>query len=357
MSDIVRISSVTRRFGDVIGVDDVSLSVREGEFVSLLGPSGCGKSTLLRMIGGFETPDRGAIFLGGDDVTDLPPHRRAVNMVFQDYALFPHMSVGRNVGYGLRVSGTPKSEVAQRAKEALDQVGLGDKFESMPHALSGGQRQRVALARALVRRPKVLLLDEPLSALDANLRESMQVELRRLHRAVGLTFIMVTHDQDEALAMADRVIVMRSGRVVQDGAPEDLYERPKTAYVAGFVGRTNLFSSEVREGRVAFCGQPLDLPTGLRGRTGGLFGFRPERARLTTLKEMGAANHLSGRVAEVLFHGSAARFVIEVGDDCVIVDRQLSSGSLNGDLPRAGEEVTVEVDPQAIMAFDAEAAE
>lgn len=357
MTEIVRISSVSKRWGDVVGVDDVSLSVQDGEFVSLLGPSGCGKSTLLRMIGGFETPDEGAIWLGGADVTDLPPHRRTVNMVFQDYALFPHMTVGNNVGYGLRVSGVPRGEVESRAKEALDQVGLSEKFDAMPQALSGGQRQRVALARALVRRPQVLLLDEPLSALDASLRENMQVELRRLHRAVGLTFIMVTHDQDEALAMADRVVVMRDGRVVQDGTPEALYAHPRTAYVAGFVGRTNLFSSDVRRGQVLCHGQPLDLPKGLHERSGGLFGFRPERARLAPLEQAHEKNSLKGKVAEVLFHGSAVRVVVEIGGESVIVDRQLTGGREGDVLPLAGDAVSIEVDPQAIMAFDADAAE
>ena len=260
MSDIVRIESVTKRWGDVVGVDDVSLTVNTGEFVTLLGPSGCGKSTLLRMIGGFEDPTNGSIWLDGQDVTHLPPNRRDVNVVFQDYALFPHMSVGKNVGYGLKFTDAPRNQVATKAGEALDLVGLSDKYDAKPSQLSGGQRQRVALARALVRRPKVLLLDEPLSALDANLREAMQVELRHLHQKVGLTFIMVTHDQDEALAMADRVLVMRHGRVVQDGTPDDLYDRPASAYVADFVGSTNMFQSAVVDGHVRLHDHALELP-------------------------------------------------------------------------------------------------
>lgn len=356
MTEIVRIENLSKHFGNIIGVDQLDLSINAGEFVTLLGPSGCGKSTLLRMIGGFEEPTQGRIWLDGKDVSHLPPNKREVNMVFQDYALFPHMTVGRNVGYGLRVSGVAKAEIEQRAREALGLVGLAEKYESKPHELSGGQRQRVALARALVRRPKVLLLDEPLSALDANLREAMQVELRHLHQKVGLTFIMVTHDQDEALAMADRVLVMRSGKVVQDGTPDDLYDRPATPYVAGFVGSTNLFESTVEAGRVDCFGQALSLPGHLSSRSNGLFGFRPEKVQVLDTEAVQAANVLQGTVEEVLYHGSMARIVLKLPKGTILLELQNRHLGGRSGLPQNGTPLSVTVDPEAIMAFDVEAA-
>ena len=352
MGEIIRLDGVTKRFGEVAAVSDVTLSVGQGEFLTLLGPSGCGKSTLLRMIGGFEEPTEGRIWLDGEDVTDLPPNRRAVNMLFQDYALFPHMSVGRNVGYGLRVSGVPAREIEAKVRDVLDLVGLADKAAATPHQLSGGQRQRVALARAIVRRPKVLLLDEPLSALDANLREAMQVELRHLHQKVGLTFIMVTHDQTEALTISDRVIVMRAGRIVQDGAPQGLYDRPETPYVAGFIGATNLFAARFEDGRVACHGQTLAVdPANVR--TGAVtFGFRPEKARLLQPGET-ADNVLRGAVSEVLYHGGSARIVVDLGPGKVLVDLQIADAGAS--LPAPGETVAVEIAPHKVMSFAAEA--
>ena len=351
MPDIVRIERLTKHFGSVIGVDDVSLNVAEGEFVTLLGPSGCGKSTLLRMIGGFEEPTAGRIFLAGKDVTRLPPNRRDVNMVFQDYALFPHMSVGRNVGYGLRVGGLPRAEVAARARAALALVGLAERFDADPHQLSGGQRQRVALARAIVRRPKVLLLDEPLSALDANLRETMQVELKRLHTKVGLTFIMVTHDQTEALTMSDRVVVMRDGRVIEDGAPAALYEAPVTAYVAGFVGTTNVFAGRSEHGLVSCHGQPLRVIA--EGE--GLFGFRPEKAQLLP-EDAEGENVLRGHVADVLYQGRNARITVRIGSGEIVVDQPLSGAVA---IPPPGSGIAVRVPAERIMRLraDREAAE
>ena len=246
MTDIIEVLGVTKRYpGGVLAVDDVTLRVREGEFVTLLGPSGCGKTTTLRMIAGFETPDRGRIALAGSDVTDLPPYRRPVNTVFQDYALFPNLTVADNVGYGLDVAGYGRADARRRVAEALELVDLGSKAKDRPHKLSGGQKQRVALARALVREPKVLLLDEPLSALDAKLRESMQVELKHLHDRLGLTFILVTHDQTEALVMSDRIVVMNEGRIEQEGSPSALYDRPSSPYVASFLGSSNLLPGRV----------------------------------------------------------------------------------------------------------------
>lgn len=356
MNDIIRLDGVSKHYGSVIGVDRVSLTVRRGEFLTLLGPSGCGKSTLLRMIGGFETPTTGSIWLDGEDVTDMPPNRRAVNMLFQDYALFPHMSVGRNVGYGLKVARTGKRETLRQVQEVLDLVGLADKIDSAPHELSGGQRQRVALARAIVRRPKVLLLDEPLSALDANLREAMQVELRHLHHKVGLTFIMVTHDQTEALTMSDRVVVMRKGRVVQDGAPQSLYDQPQTPYVAGFIGTTNLFRSRLEGGRIACHGQPLTIDPAALPPGASTFGFRPEKAHLHrgSLAQKGEqpANLLRGTVKEVLYHGSILRLVIDLGGGQILVDQPISDAAAG--LPEVGEAVAVEIAPHKIMAFQTE---
>ena len=297
MSDIIRIERLTKRFGPVIGVDDVTLAVAEGEFVTLLGPSGCGKSTLLRMIGGFEEPTSGRILLAGKDVTALPPNRRDVNMVFQDYALFPHMSVGKNVAYGLRAGGMPKAEATAQAREALDLVGLADRYDAGAHQLSGGQRQRVALARAIVRRPKVLLLDEPLSALDANLREAMQVELKHLHTKVGLTFVMVTHDQTEALTFADQVVVMKDGEVVQSGTPVELFEKPHHTFVGHFIGSPgmNIIPCQVCGGQVHVADHKIAVGNAAKlGNRNGTFelGVRPEFTSF-------AASGLQVKVAKV----------------------------------------------------------
>ena len=242
MTPIIRVDGVSRRFGPVTAVDNVSLEIAEGDFFALLGPSGCGKTTLLRMLAGFEVPDAGRILIDGVDVSRVPPNRRPVNMVFQSYAVFPHMTVAANVGYGLRIARVPRAEITRRVEEALDLVKLSGLGDRRPDALSGGQRQRVALARALIGRPRVLLLDEPLSALDAKLRDTMRTELATLQRTVGITFVMVTHDQDEALALATRCAVMATGRLQQVATPADLYQRPASRFVADFIGGVNLFA-------------------------------------------------------------------------------------------------------------------
>jgi len=369
VSEVIRIENLRKEFGDVIGVADVSLSIERGEYVTLLGPSGCGKSTLLRMIGGFEAPTSGTIWLDGEDVTDLPPNQRAVNMVFQDYALFPHMTVGQNVGYGLRVSGVPRAQIRARVAETLSLVGLTDKADASPAELSGGQRQRVALARAIVRRPKVLLLDEPLSALDANLREQMQVELRNLHDRVGLTFVMVTHDQSEALVMSDRVVVMRDGRVSQSGDPVSLYDAPANSYVADFIGATNLFSSPVKVSGgkilVSCFGQELeidhpavgDAPVGNAPAGERLFGFRPEKARLIRSNgSVPGGNCLKGRVETVLYHGATIRSVVVVGDGRILVDTLLDDTFDPARHVGAGDEVFLDIEPHKIMPFSRDGA-
>jgi spermidine/putrescine transport system ATP-binding protein len=241
----VRLEDVTKRFGDVVAVDSISLDIARGAFFSLLGPSGCGKTTTLRMIGGFEQPDQGRIWLGGTDVAGLPPHRRDVNTVFQSYALFPHLDVFGNIAYGLRRKNVEKSQIGGRVKEILRIVDLPGFERRRVSQLSGGQQQRVALARALVNQPQVLLLDEPLGALDLKLRKQMQIELKGIQHEVGVTFIYVTHDQEEAMTMSDRIAVMRDGRIEQIGAPENVYEQPSTEFVAGFLGASNLLDGTV----------------------------------------------------------------------------------------------------------------
>ena len=243
----VRLDRVTKDFGETVAVDDVSLDIPEGEFFSLLGPSGCGKTTTLRMIGGFEEPTRGTIYLKGRDVTDLPPYKRDVNTVFQSYALFPHLNVYENIAFGLRRRKVPKDEIDARVKEVMKLVDLVGFEKRRPSQMSGGQQQRVALARALVNRPKVLLLDEPLGALDLKLRKQMQLELKRIQSEVGITFIYVTHDQEEAMTMSDRLAVMRQGRIEQIGPPEEVYENPQTEFVASFLGASNMLEGELKE--------------------------------------------------------------------------------------------------------------
>ncbi|WGF90254.1 ABC transporter ATP-binding protein [Marinivivus vitaminiproducens] len=243
---IARFDHVTKAFDKAVAVDDLNLDIGVGDFVTLLGPSGCGKTTTLRILGGFEVPTKGRVLLDGVDVTRQPPNRRHVNMVFQDYALFPHMTVGENIAFGLELKGSTRSEIDIRTRELLDFLQLGNMRERMPDQLSGGQRQRVALARALAPDPKLLLLDEPLGALDAKLRAQVQVELKEIQRRTGKTFVFVTHDQDEALTMSDRIIVMNHGKIEQDGTPEDLYSRPRSRFVAEFIGETNLIAGTVR---------------------------------------------------------------------------------------------------------------
>jgi spermidine/putrescine transport system ATP-binding protein len=277
----VRLENVTKAFRETLAVDNISLSIEEGEFFSLLGPSGCGKTTTLRMIGGFEHPTSGSIYLGDQDVSELPPYKRDVNTVFQSYALFPHLDVAENVAYGLKRKKVPAAEIVRRVEEMLDLVDLPDMSTRKITQLSGGQQQRVALARALVNKPQVLLLDEPLGALDLKLRKQMQLELKRIQSEVGITFIYVTHDQDEAMTMSDRIAVMNGGHFEQIGAPQDVYEAPATRFVAGFLGASNLLEGEAMgDGLVRLtAGSTVTVPAELLGgETGDVtIGVRPEK--------------------------------------------------------------------------------
>jgi putrescine transport system ATP-binding protein len=321
---LVRFDGVTKRFEQVVAVDDVNLTVAEGECFALLGGSGCGKTTLLRLLAGFERPTSGRVFIGGVDMTDVPPHQRPVNMMFQSYALFPHMNVERNVGFGLRQEGLPKDAIRERVNAALELVELGNLGRRRPDQLSGGQRQRVALARALVKRPKVLLLDEPLAALDKRLREQTQFELMRIQDEVRVTFIVVTHDQEEAMSLAHRIGVMNAGRIVQTGTPREIYEAPANRFVADFIGSVNLFEGKVAnqqngtvtvdvdgvaDGIVAHHDAPL--ATGARCTV----ALRPEKIRLLNADPgPSQTNCLKGVIDEIAYLGASCIYRIRTDD-------------------------------------------
>ncbi|HXN91906.1 MAG TPA: ABC transporter ATP-binding protein [Candidatus Sulfotelmatobacter sp.] len=302
----LRLQGVKKNYGHVVAAAGIDLVVEEGEFFTLLGPSGSGKTTLLRMIAGFERPDAGTIELGGRDVTSLPPYMRQTNTVFQDYALFPHMSVGQNIGYGLRIKHVPGSERRKRVERALAMVRLTGLENRRPNQLSGGQRQRVALARAVVNEPEVLLLDEPLGALDLKLRQEMQIELKQIQKEVGITFVYVTHDQEEALTMSDRVAVMTNGQIEQIGSPVDVYERPATEFVAGFIGISNVL-----------------LRDGVR------FVVRPEKIRMLAEGEQVPAGMTveSGKVEEVVYVGMSTRYMVQLdrGEQLVAVRQNMDA--------------------------------
>jgi spermidine/putrescine transport system ATP-binding protein len=314
---MVEVRGVTKEFGKVAVVSEVSLSIRSGELITLLGPSGCGKTTLLRMISGLETPTRGRILLAGQDVTHLPPYRRDVNQVFQSYALFPHLSVKENIRFGLRMKKVARREADERVREVLEMVSLGGLEERKPGQLSGGQRQRVALARALVCRPKVLLLDEPLSALDAKLRRAMQVELKQLQQQLGITFIFVTHDQEEALALSDRIAVIHEGRVEQLGDASEIYHRPRTPFVASFIGHANILEVDVvaREGARATVrlSAGLELTVLADGLSAAarraLISVRPEKI-LIRKERQGTTNGFEAEVAQEIFMGAMDQLLL-----------------------------------------------
>jgi len=348
----VRLVGVRKAYGEVIAVDGVDVEIRRGEFFTMLGPSGSGKTTCLRMIAGFVRPDEGRIELAGSDVTGLPPHERDVNTVFQDYALFPHMSVGQNVEYGLKVKRVPTPDRRERVTQALEMVRLSGFEKRRPSQLSGGQRQRVALARALVNRPRVLLLDEPLGALDLKLRQQLQVELKRIQEEVGVTFIYVTHDQDEALSMSDRIAVMDRGRILQVGTPNEVYDEPDSQFVAGFVGVSNLLELEVEsleKGLARLRLGPRDrieafIDEGVRRGDRATVTIRPERIAIT---ENGSIDeevvcHASGIVRESFYAGPTTRFVVELdGGGELMVVRQNARTSFEDAEALRGKAVTL----------------
>jgi putative spermidine/putrescine transport system ATP-binding protein len=339
MTAAIELQEASRAFGPVVALDRVSLTIAPGEFFALLGPSGSGKPTCLRLIAGFDRPDSGRILLDGEDVTEVPPYDRDLNTVFQDYALFPHMTVAENVAYGLRVRGVGNSDRCKRAAEMLDLVRLGDFGGRKPAQLSGGQRQRVALARALINRPKVLLLDEPLGALDLKLREEMQAELKGLQQRLGITFVFVTHDQGEALSMADRVAVFSHGRIVQLDTPRGLYTRPRTAFVASFVGGANVIE-----------GATAERLTGRRAP----FAIRPELIDVLPddARPGDDAISCSGTLEEVLYHGSSSRCHVRLDESTVLAAARAESAGA-APLPANGARVRVAWRPGSMVPLEA----
>jgi len=329
---LLSIRKVAKSFGKNVVLRDISLAIAEGEFLTILGESGSGKTTLLRIIAGFESATSGEIWMEDERLDVLPPYRRRVNTVFQHYALFPHLTVEENVGYGLRVAKLPREEVASRVEQALAMVKMTAFAKSKPAKISGGQQQRIALARALVNRPRLLLLDEPLSALDANLRRQMQVELKSLQREVGISFVFVTHDQEEAMVMSDRIALLRRGELEQIASPREIYGQPATAYTAQFIGHTNLLQGEVKGG-VVRC-HSLDWPVGLPDGPV-LFSLRPENLRIVDLA-VGSAGvnvvRFRGRVCHQAFHGSTELLQVECEDGLKLSIRTATRENWNGDL-------------------------
>jgi spermidine/putrescine transport system ATP-binding protein len=346
----VRLEGVTKRFDDVTAVDDLSLEIEQGSFFALLGPSGCGKTTTLRMIGGFEEPTSGTIFLGDRDVVGRPPYRRDVNTVFQSYALFPHLSIFENVAFGLRRKGADRKNLRGRVMEMLHLVELEGMERRKPRQLSGGQQQRVALARALVCSPRVLLLDEPLGALDLKLRKQMQLFLKRIQHDIGITFIHVTHDQEEAMTMADGIAVMNKGRIEQLGSPDELYERPETPFVAGFLGVSNLLPGTMvgpDAVRLDDGTQVQVAPAALNGRTGRVaVGIRPEKIRV----DGGEANTLEGTVQESAYVGVATQYVVETASGRLTVYVQNVRPGAVGAAP--GDRLSLSWSPDATFVVD-----
>jgi len=346
----VRLDRVTKKFDDVVAVDDLSLEIPRGSFFALLGPSGCGKTTTLRMIGGFEQPTAGAIYLGDSEVSGTPPYKRDVNTVFQSYALFPHLSIFENVAFGLRRKGGRGDNLKRQVERMLELVQLGGYGKRKPRQLSGGQQQRVALARALVNSPRVLLLDEPLGALDLKLRKEMQLFIKALQHDLGITFIHVTHDQEEAMTMADRIAVMNEGRIEQLGAPNELYELPRTQFVAGFLGISNLLAGAVAaaDGVRLDDGTTIRVPSELlRGRSGRVgVGIRPEKIR----PDGQEANKLEGVVREHAYIGVSTQYIVETRNGNITV---VVLNDRTGTVPHApGDRLTLSWDPNATFVVD-----
>jgi spermidine/putrescine transport system ATP-binding protein len=346
----IKLHGVTKSFDEVVAVDDLTVEVPKGSFFALLGPSGCGKTTTLRMIGGFEEPDAGAIFLGDRPVTGLPPHKRDVNTVFQSYALFPHLTTFENVAFGLRRRKIKGKQLAGRVHEMLGLVDLHGMDQRKPRQLSGGQQQRVALARALVNNPRVLLLDEPLGALDLKLRKQMQLTLKQIQHEIGITFVHVTHDQEEAMTMADTIAVMNRGRIEQLGRPEQLYERPRTSFVARFLGASNLLPGTVEEyGRIRLrSGHVVEVSDGAVERgTEVAVGIRPEKLRVGGEQ---LANRLRGTIAERSYVGVATQYIVTTADGTLtlfVQNAEPAAGSLE-----PGADVDLSFDPEAAFVVD-----
>jgi spermidine/putrescine transport system ATP-binding protein len=368
----VRLERVSKLFGDAAAVDDLSLDIAEGEFFSLLGPSGCGKTTTLRMIGGFEEPSSGTVYLGGRDVTDLPPYRRDVNTVFQSYALFPHLDVYENVAFGLHRKKVDKKDIADRVREVMNLVDLMGFERRKPSQMSGGQQQRVALARALVNKPKVLLLDEPLGALDLKLRKQMQLELKRIQQEVGITFIYVTHDQEEAMTMSDRFAVMRHGKIEQIGAPEEVYESPATEFVAGFLGASNLLNGDLKETVNGLTSIKLDTGEVVQAKTDRIerdlgpsvrVGVRPEK--ITIMPDDGNPgsnrNSITGLLRMSTYIGVNYQFKVD-GPDGTELTVYVQNLGAAGSQPSPGQQVRLEwlpehtfvVEPSAPLSIEEE---
>ncbi len=354
MSDaIVSVRNVSRRYGGgVIAVDNVSLDIAQNEFFALLGPSGCGKTTLLRMISGLDTPTEGQIFIGGEDMALTPPNKRPTNMVFQSYAVFPHMTVAQNVAYGLKVTGVASNEIKRRVAEGLEMVKLTHLADRKPDQMSGGQRQRVALARALVKRPKVLLLDEPLSALDAKLRDDMRLELTRLQQTVGITFIIVTHDQDEALSMASRIAVMEKGGIRQVATPSELYEHPANKFVADFIGKVNLFEASVisQKGQDVVCEAKglgkLKLVSDKACGKAITIAVRPEKLKLTATAPKGDGSiKAQATVRDVAYYGDWSEVVTDMADGSVVSVNVQNDKRVGTAMAKRGDKVWVSWQP------------
>ena len=353
----LELTDIQKRFGSTVAVESFNLAAEQGEFVSFLGPSGCGKTTTLRMIAGFEQPSGGSITINGQDVTYVPPNKRNVGMVFQSYALFPNMTVADNIGFGLRVRKRPKDQIRKRVGELLDLINLPDKGGRYPYQLSGGQQQRVALARALAFEPQVLLLDEPLSALDAKIRVALRHEIRAIQRQLGITTVYVTHDQEEALSLSDRVVVMSEGRMEQVGTPFEIYNFPSTAFVASFVGTLNLLPGVVSEavtGGLTIAGQQVRIARGFEGKAGGNVNvaLRPEMVSLGAGPD--GSNRLTGKVSDVSFLGSIVRIRVDHGDSgpTVVLD-EFNEPTLT--LPQLGETTTISFPQDGPLVLDAKA--
>ena len=360
----IELVGIAKRFesrrGTVTAVERVDLTIGEGEFFSLLGPSGCGKTTTLRMIGGFEEPTEGQILLYGKDVVGVPPNHRDVNMVFQSYALFPHMSVFDNVAFGLKRKSVGSAEIKRRVNEMLDLVQLDGKAERRPRELSGGQQQRVALARALVNRPRALLLDEPLAALDLKLRQAMQIELKRIQREVGITFVFVTHDQNEALTMSDRLVVMNAGKIEQLDTPRAMYERPRTRFVAGFIGTSNILTGSVRamDGTTAVleagANESIVVPNAEGSFVGGQLDLtvRPEKIVISATPPEAGRCGLRGRVMEVVYLGTSTQYAVKTaeGADMLVF---LQNASDSSDIAERGSDVYLTWRPEHSLALGA----